>query len=144
MIDQKKNSDWRVEIADAPPCKAESENSVTSKERDVKSCQQERSDNNGRSRLEVKRALFEKNWEDKKIGGLKSVSRIVPFEETGKEMMNETTVTTEKFHGEQKDGDLSLIRMQLVQIENQQSSLLSLLQVRFFHLTLELWLCIRK
>ncbi|KAI0518902.1 hypothetical protein KFK09_006339 [Dendrobium nobile] len=128
MIDQKKNSDWRVEIADAPLCKAESENSVTSKERGVKSCQQERSDSNGRSRLEVKRALFEKNWEDKKIGGLKSVSRIVPFEETGKEMMNETTVATEKFHGEQKDGDFSLIRMQLVQIENQQSSLLSLLQ----------------
>ncbi|KAH0466045.1 hypothetical protein IEQ34_006148 [Dendrobium chrysotoxum] len=128
MIDQKKNSNWRVEIADAPLCKSESENSVTSKERGLKSCQQERSDNNGRSRLDVKRALFEKNWEDKKIGGLKSVSRIVPFEETKKEMMNETTVVTEKFHGEQKDGDLSLIRMQLVQIENQQSSLLSLLQ----------------
>ncbi|XP_020576178.1 TORTIFOLIA1-like protein 4 [Phalaenopsis equestris] len=120
-INQKRNSD--------PLYKVENENILTKTEEVLNSCQQERSENNGRSRLEVKRALFEKNWDDKKIGGLKSGSRIVPFEEIGSsELTNEAAVTSDKIHGEQKDGDLSMIRMHLVQIENQQSSLLNLLQ----------------
>lgn len=129
MINQKKISDWSVEIA------IPNENSQTSKDSGVKSCQQESPENNGRSRLEVKRALFEKNWEDRKIGGLKSGYRVVPFEEAGSsEVVDEATAAIDKFHGGPKDGDFSLIRMQLVQIENQQSSLLNLLQVTILSL----------
>ena len=57
-----------------------------------------------------------------KIGVSKSGSKIVPVQEKG------ASLDVEETH-EEKDGDLSQIRKQLVQIENQQSDLLDLVQV---------------
>lgn len=80
------------------------------------------------SKLDVRKLLFEKNSEQRvnKVGPLKSGSRVVPFQEKGDQ---EQTVDIEEIVDEDKDGDLSLIRKQLVQIENQQSNLLDLVQV---------------
>ncbi|KAJ6850319.1 putative microtubule-associated protein TORTIFOLIA1 [Iris pallida] len=79
---------------------------------------------NGRSRFEVKKMVLK---EDR---GLKSGSRVVPFEESGdSEIVSGSDNVVEDHHGDGVgDGDLSLIRKQLVQIENQQSSLIDLLQ----------------
>ncbi|KAK8935847.1 Microtubule-associated protein TORTIFOLIA1 [Platanthera zijinensis] len=125
LVVLKKYSDRKSEIvlSDTPPYY----NKPTAMERDAKISQQGGSGNHGRARLEVKRALFEKNWENKENGGSKSGARVAPFHESGlSEAMTETGVAGD--HEEPKDDDLSLIRMQLVQIENQQSSLLNLLQ----------------
>ena len=64
------------------------------------------------------------------MAGLKSGSRVVPYSGDGDlEEMAETEDAPEEFQSAHKDEDLSKIRMQLVQIENQQASLLNLLQV---------------
>ncbi|XP_020107590.1 TORTIFOLIA1-like protein 3 [Ananas comosus] len=84
-----------------------------------------------RSRLEARRMLFEKNREEKgnKSAGLKAGSRAVPFEENGSfESTAGGDNTSDELTAGHKDGDISLIRRQLVQIEKQQSSLLDLLQ----------------
>ncbi|KAK8956004.1 Microtubule-associated protein TORTIFOLIA1 [Platanthera guangdongensis] len=125
LVVLKKYSDRKSEIvlSDTPPYY----NKPTAMERDAKIPQQGGLGNHGRARLEVKRTLFEKNWENKENGGSKSGARVAPFHESGlSEAMTETGVAGD--HEEPKDDDLSLIRMQLVQIENQQSSLLNLLQ----------------
>ncbi|OAY78972.1 Microtubule-associated protein TORTIFOLIA1 [Ananas comosus] len=85
-----------------------------------------------RSRLEARRMLFEKNREEKgnKSAGLKGGSRAVPFEENGSfESTAGGDNTSDELTAGHKDGDISLIRRQLVQIEKQQSSLLDLLQL---------------
>ncbi|XP_057466129.1 TORTIFOLIA1-like protein 3 isoform X1 [Actinidia eriantha] len=77
---------------------------------------------------ESKRALFRKNDDDKKlnIGGVKAGSRVVPYHV---ESSGSTAVVSKDSHSKQKEcEDLSLIRKQLVQIENQQSRLLDILQ----------------
>lgn len=116
-----KSLDWKVEIAVSNSPTFSPEKITKNKE------------NNGRSKFEAKRMLFESNSEEKAAkldGGLKSGSRVVPFEESeSTEVMAAAENTNEELHGENKDGDLSLIRRQLLQIENQQSSLLDLLQV---------------
>lgn len=125
MVVEKKYSDRKTEIVvpDTPPYAEEkSYDKPMTMERYAKGSQ-----NNGRGRLEVKRALFEKNSANKENSGLKSGSRVLPFHEICiSEEMNESGVAGDR--EEPKDDDLSLIRMQLVQIENQQSSLLNLLQ----------------
>lgn len=95
------------------------------------------SEGNIRSRLETRRMLFERNHEDtgNKLAGLKSASRMVPLQETGSlESTVGANTKDDELNAGHKDSDLSLIRMQLVQIENQQSNLLELLQVAHFHM----------
>ncbi|KAG1364023.1 putative TORTIFOLIA1-like protein 5 [Cocos nucifera] len=126
--DHKQNSDWRVEIAIPNMHSVE----VVSEDVILKVQGQGGIEGNVRSRLEARRMLFEKNSEDKgnKLAGLKYASCVAPFQDTGS--LESTAVadnTTDDLSAAHKDGDLSLIRMQLVQIENQQSSLLELLQV---------------
>ncbi|KAJ3694915.1 hypothetical protein LUZ60_000292 [Juncus effusus] len=79
------------------------------------------------SKTPLKVVNEERSYEEKGnkgTGGLKSSARVVPLEESG-----ELEGERKGGNGEHKDGgDLSLIRMQLVQIENQQTSLLDLLQ----------------
>ncbi|XP_073011309.1 TORTIFOLIA1-like protein 3 isoform X1 [Typha latifolia] len=122
--DRTKASDWKVEISVAnTPAKVVNENKLQKEQGGFES--------NVRSRLEARRMLFEKNCEEKgsMLVGLKSGARVVPCQEN--EIL-ESTAEAEDISNElnagHKDGDLSLIRMQLVQIENQQSSLLDLLQ----------------
>ncbi|KAL0342770.1 UNVERIFIED_CONTAM: TORTIFOLIA1-like protein 3 [Sesamum calycinum] len=74
---------------------------------------------------EIRRALFDENYEKKKLGLPKSGSRVVPAGEASVVVSNETADICRN----QRDcDDLSLIRKQLVQIENQQANLLDLLQ----------------
>lgn len=79
------------------------------------------------SKTPLKVVAEEKNYEEKanRFTGFKSSARVVPYEENG-----ELEVESKGINGGQKeDGDLSKIQMQLVQIENQQTNLLDLLQV---------------
>ncbi|CAK7332731.1 unnamed protein product [Dovyalis caffra] len=85
------------------------------------------------STAQTKRVLFSSIRDDKrhKFGGLKSGSRVVPFHEDencyNKDV--EVSISPEDFYENHKDyEDMSLICEQLIQIENQQSSLLNLLQ----------------
>ncbi|PKA51460.1 Microtubule-associated protein SPIRAL2-like [Apostasia shenzhenica] len=120
---QSKNHDWGIEIA-VP-------GAAGSKERArKKSWEQEEAEGNGiRSRLEAKRGIFDKICEEK-MSGMKSGSRVVPFQESGSsEVAAVTGGAGDVLLGLQKEnGDLSLIRMKLAQIESQQSTLLDLLQ----------------
>jgi hypothetical protein len=89
---------------------------------------------NVRERLEARRVLFQKTGDKgyKKVAGPKSGSSVVPYNGEGDGDSEETAETEdapEEFQSTHKDEDLSKIRMQLVQIENQQASLLNLLQV---------------
>jgi hypothetical protein len=79
-------------------------------------------------RAPLKVSAEEKNYEEEKsnwVTGFKSSARVVPYEENV-----ELVTENKRINGAQKeDGDLSKIQMQLVQIENQQTNLLGLLQV---------------
>lgn len=120
--DKAKNYEEKVDITvapDATPIKMVTEEKLLK-------------EGNVRERLEARRMLFQKTGEKgyKKLVGPKSGSRVVPYNEDGDS--EETTGTEdapEEFQSAHKDEDLSKIRMQLVQIENQQASLLNLLQV---------------
>jgi len=88
---------------------------------------------NVRDRLEARRTLFQGS-EDKsaKLAGLKTGSRVVPYEGGGElEEISEVEGGSERF-AVHKEESLSEIRTQLLQIENQQRSLLDLLQVISF------------
>ena len=120
---QAKNCDYKVEIAvapDATPIK------MVTEEKLLKG-------GNVKERLEARRTLFQGS-EDKsaKLAGLKTGSRVVPYEGGGElEEISEVEGGSERF-AVHKDESLSEIRTQLLQIENQQSSLLDLLQVISF------------
>ncbi|XP_068647341.1 TORTIFOLIA1-like protein 4 isoform X2 [Aristolochia californica] len=125
-VDLKKPTDWEIEIAVPHLC----EDKIQSGK--GRGCQViEQRDCNSRVHPDVKRALFDKNCDEKtrRFGVLKSQSRVVPIYD--KESPESTFVVSnvmEESQESQKAGDLSLIRKQLVQIENQQLSLFDLLQ----------------
>ncbi|KAG9456718.1 hypothetical protein H6P81_001226 [Aristolochia fimbriata] len=130
-VDHKKPTDWKIEIAvpHDSTLKVIGEDNLQNGKSDGQGAA--RRDASSRARLEVKRALFDKNYDEKarRFGGLKSHSRVVPLFD--KESLESTVVgnnVVEESQESQKAGDLSQIRKQLVQIENQQSSLLDLLQ----------------
>ncbi|XP_058115519.1 TORTIFOLIA1-like protein 4 [Magnolia sinica] len=133
-LDQKKPSNWKIEIAvpHAPPYTAVCEDGPQNGEgRDGIGLEKGENVRSRPTKLEVKRVLFDKNCDDKtvKLGGLRSSSRVVPFQEKeSSDSIVGHNNTGEELFGSHKDNDLSLIREQLVQIENQQSSLLDLLQ----------------
>ncbi|KAJ3700645.1 hypothetical protein LUZ61_004350 [Rhynchospora tenuis] len=78
------------------------------------------------SKTPLKVVAEERNFEEKanRVAGFKSSARVVPYEENG-ELEGESKGIK---GGQKEDADLSKIRMQLVQIENQQTNLLDLLQ----------------
>lgn len=123
-VRQANNLDYKVEIAiapDATPIK------VVTEEKLLKG-------GNVRDRLEARRTLFQGS-EDRsaKLAGHKAGSRVVPYEGGGNlEEISEVEGGSER-HTVHKDESLSEIRTQLLQIENQQSSLLDLLQVIFLY-----------
>lgn len=123
-----RHSAWKIEIA-TPPGKACGD--VTGHDSGVLGSGQNVDDTN--STPETKRVLFSSILVDKrhKYDGLKSGSRVVPIQgdENCYSEDVEVSSSTEDFYENHKDyEDLSLIREQLIQIENQQSSLLDLLQ----------------
>ncbi|KAF8399363.1 hypothetical protein HHK36_015228 [Tetracentron sinense] len=122
-LDCKKPSDWNIKISGPQD---------DLKGRDERTLESGENESNRRLRPETKRVLFNKNSDDKthKFGGLRSGSRVVPFhDKDSSEFTSVVSNATEDLYGNHKKSeDLSLIRNQLVQIENQQSSLLDLLQ----------------
>ncbi|KAM3188784.1 hypothetical protein ACQJBY_067634 [Aegilops geniculata] len=131
-VDQAKKCDYKVDVAvaaeDATPIRT-----VTG-EKLLK-------EGNVRARLEARKMLFQKSGEEgyNKVAGRKSGSRVVPFNgdgdsEESTEVDDDGPEEVQSDHSSEelqlvhKDEDLSKIRMQLVQIENQQTNLLDLLQ----------------
>ncbi|XP_044493577.1 TORTIFOLIA1-like protein 4 isoform X2 [Mangifera indica] len=86
--------------------------------------------NNVNSRPETKRVLFSKIHSDKvcKFSSFRSGSRVVPCPDDENSDFVASNGTEEVCDDPKDAEDLSLIRQQLLQIENQQSSLLDLLQ----------------
>ncbi|KAK3038624.1 hypothetical protein RJ639_027287, partial [Escallonia herrerae] len=84
------------------------------------------------SKPETKRVLFSKicNEKSSKFGGLRFGSRVVPFHEMDKCELDAAgeNASEDVYRNHREVEDLSLIQKQLLQIENQQSSLLDLLQ----------------
>ncbi|KAG8059496.1 hypothetical protein GUJ93_ZPchr0002g25605 [Zizania palustris] len=117
---QAKNRGYKVDVAAAPdatPIK------VVTDERLLKG-------GSVRSGLEARRMLFQDSEERAtKVAGSKAGSRVVPYEGGGNmEEISDVGGGSERFQSGYKDEGLSEIRSQLLQIENQQSSLLDLLQ----------------
>ncbi|KAJ6431180.1 hypothetical protein OIU84_018634 [Salix udensis] len=117
-----RNSGWKIEIA-TPQGKVSGDDTKHGSEV-LGSGQKEDGTN---SMPETKCVLFSSIRDDKwnKFGGLKSGSRVVPFQEDESCYSKDVEVSSST---EDSYEDLSLIREQLIQIENQQSSLLDLLQ----------------
>ncbi|MED6136697.1 hypothetical protein PIB30_058171 [Stylosanthes scabra] len=117
---------------------SKSPNSNMSKEADIKRCNFEvskppPSQNGVNSRAEIKRALFSKTSDsDEKVRKSSgSKARVVPcYGDENIEFESDVTLNNvnEVCESPQDAEDLSLIREQLIQIENQQSNLLDLLQ----------------
>ncbi|KAL5722404.1 hypothetical protein ACHQM5_005928 [Ranunculus cassubicifolius] len=128
-LDRKKPANWKVEVAvpNTPPSKTLYDNGIQERGKGV----QENAENED-DRRQTRRSLFNRSNDDKmhKFGGLRSGSRVVPLQV--EDCLESTVVVNnnvEDLHATQKNSeDLSLIRKQLIQIENQQSSLLDLLQ----------------
>ncbi|WCJ21743.1 ARM repeat superfamily protein [Euphorbia peplus] len=128
-MDHKRTSRWKIEIAlpheevsvdDTP----RHDSGISGSGEDV---------TNRKSRPETKCVLFSNVREDRqqKFGGLRSGSRVVPCNDDEVCYKNDAAVNSsaEEFLENQKDvEDLSLIRQQLMQIEDQQSNLFQLLQ----------------
>ncbi|KAJ6430450.1 hypothetical protein OIU84_021780 [Salix udensis] len=133
-----RQSAWKIEIASL---QGKACGDVTAHDSGVLGSGQNVDDTN--STPETKRVLFSSILVDKrhKYGGLKSGSRVVPIHGDGNCYSKDVEVSgsTEDLYEDHKDyEDLSLIREQLVQIENQQSSLLDLLQVQYENFDLSL------
>ncbi|XP_034692719.1 TORTIFOLIA1-like protein 4 [Vitis riparia] len=132
-LDCKKPSDWKVEVAVPRPSSSKVACEDDLKRRYFGVSDLEENGNCGDSRPETNRVLFSKISNEKihKFGCLRSGSRIVPFHENNnsESAVVDSNATEEEIYENQKDiEDLSLIRKQLIQIENQQSSMLNLLQ----------------
>ncbi|OAY49917.1 TORTIFOLIA1-like protein 4 isoform X2 [Manihot esculenta] len=128
-MDHRKTSAWKIEIALPQD---------TGCGDDIKRCssgvlESGEDANNDKCRPDTKLVLCSSTRDDKqyKFGGLKSGSRVVPFNDDDNFYNKDFEVNNpnEEYCENSKDiEDLSLIRDQLLQIENQQSNLLDLLQ----------------
>ncbi|XP_065860939.1 TORTIFOLIA1-like protein 4 [Euphorbia lathyris] len=128
-MDHKKSSRWKIEIA-LPHDEASGDDT---RRHDSGVAESGEDVTNRKSWPQTKCVLFSNVREDKlqKFGGLKSGSRVVPCNDDEICYKNDAEInrSTEEFFENQKDiEDLSLIRQQLMQIEDQQSNLFQLLQ----------------
>lgn len=131
----KKSSQWKIEIAvpSSPSSKVACEDNVVGKN-DSPVLESGENEQSGNLKPETKRAIFSKIREEKvqKFGGLRSGSRVVPFDDDDQNHGSDFVdgnAAEEAYESPKDVEDLSKIREQLLQIENQQSSLLDLLQV---------------
>lgn len=130
-LDRKKPSDWKVDVGGphAPSVALLSGDNL--KDRDEKVMDRGEKDRNRFTRAESKEVLFNENRDEKmqKFGG-SAGARVYPCRNEMSESTAVASNNTEDLYRHQRESnELSLIRNQLVQIENQQSSLLGLLQV---------------
>ncbi|MQM13791.1 hypothetical protein Taro_046717 [Colocasia esculenta] len=125
-----KPSDWKIEIVSpqAPPSTIVSRREVLNdKERGGTVWEQCKIQETSGSRQEVNKLAFEHSeGRVNKRGCANSGSCVIPFQENG---MPDHTVESDNVLTGNKDSELCVIRKQLVQIENQQSSLLDFLQL---------------
>ncbi|KAA8542607.1 hypothetical protein F0562_023759 [Nyssa sinensis] len=119
-LDHKKPIDWKIEIAasHAPATTVVCEDDPIGRERKGEK---------EKTRFlepELKQGLFNKNADDRmhKFGGSKAGSHVVPcHDETSDSTVVVNKVTEDLYWNQKESEDLSLIRKQLVQIENQQA-----------------------
>ncbi|XP_052183242.1 TORTIFOLIA1-like protein 3 isoform X2 [Diospyros lotus] len=129
-LDRKKSLNWKIEIASPhdPSTMLVYDDEHKGKDESLEKGEKLRS---RFIKPETRRALFNKNAGDKmpKLDAAKSGSRVVPCHDADLEPTGVFSNTKEDVHLNQKEyEDISLIRKQLVHIENQQSNLLDLLQ----------------
>lgn len=127
----RKSSDWKVEIAVPRTPSSIGTCEVHKRTSDSKDAKLGEVENNVNCQLEKKMVIYSKIRDDKmyKCGGFKSGSRVVPYSDDEKSDFVPHNGIDEDFDYPKDPEDLSLIREQLLQIENQQSSLFDLLQV---------------
>lgn len=131
-VDHKKPSDWKIEVAvpNSLSLKVACEDGI--KRSDFDRLESGENENSVNSKSETKRVLFGKIRDEKvhKFGGLRSGSRVVPFQDDEDADLGDrvNNINEEIFENSKDDEDMSLIREQLLQIENQQSNLFELLQ----------------
>ncbi|TKY73446.1 Microtubule-associated protein TORTIFOLIA1 [Spatholobus suberectus] len=115
--------DVRIAVSNVPDCGEH-------QQRDEDVLERSKKDKSRFFKSETKRALFDKNPDDKmhKFGGSKAGSRVVPCSEESQDSGPVSNVTKDLHRNDKESEELSLIRAQLVQIEKQQSGLLDLLQ----------------
>lgn len=125
--------DWKTKIAEPQPTYLKV---VSEDESRIINSKFPGSVDDGRCRIikqEAKRVLFSNCHDEKshKVGGLRSTSRVVPFIEDETCELNEVDeIAYEDSYRNHKEAEnLSRIQEQLLHIENQQSSLFTLLQV---------------
>ncbi|XAR65424.1 hypothetical protein NMG60_11009553 [Bertholletia excelsa] len=125
-LDRKKPTGRKIEVATPHASSTAAACEIDSGSRN------ENNENGSRyGKPETKQALFNKIADDKmlKFGNVKAGSRVVPCQDESCESNVAVSNIIEDADGNQKEcEDLSLIRKQLVHIENQQTSLLDLLQ----------------
>lgn len=134
-LDHTKCYDWKLDTSDSNSSPLD-----TDREDDIKRCDFEvskpcLSQMQVNPRKDIRRALFSKMSDEKvqKFGGLRSGSRVVPFyDDPGSDFT--VNNISEACEGPQDVEDLSLIREKLIQIENQQSNLLNIIQVHYIGL----------
>ncbi|XP_057763566.1 TORTIFOLIA1-like protein 3 [Arachis stenosperma] len=117
---------WDVQIALSNAPSAVMADQGNPRERDETA----KKDKNRFLKPETKRALFSKIPDEKmhKFGVSKAGSRVVPYHEEGQDSVPVSNVTKDQLRNDKESEEMSLIRDQLHQIEQQQSSLLDLLQ----------------
>ncbi|GFY88376.1 ARM repeat superfamily protein [Actinidia rufa] len=131
-LDFRKKSDWNVEIAVPQPSSLQVVCEDDLKHMNIGVVGSGVNGSSRNLRSETKRVLFTKTSDEKlhKFGGLRSGSRVVPFHENDNcdSIVVQRGATEDVDINQKEVEDLNLIQKQLVQIENQQSSLLDLLQ----------------
>ncbi|KAL8529722.1 hypothetical protein ACS0TY_006966 [Phlomoides rotata] len=120
-LDRKKPSEVKVEIVTPTNCYG----MAISDDKDEQVSATSKRYTQSFEKSGIKRALFNENNGKQKLGLFKGGSRVVPCGDTSVVVSNETG---DICRSQRESEDLSLIRKQLVQIENQQSNLLDLLQ----------------
>lgn len=133
--DDRKSSDWNVEIAvsNSPLSKVASSDHFRA--HDLKRSDIGELDNSANSKMETK-SSFNKvhDYKQSNISGLRSGFKVVPYHDEDDSESVVSNATEEVYDYPKDPEDLSLIREQLLQIENQQSNLLDLLQVCYWSL----------
>lgn len=138
-LDKQKPTGSKIQVATAYITSTMVDSEEDSENRDEKGSEKGDDTRSRFTNPKEKRALLKRNGDNKmlKFGGVRAGCRVAPCNE---ESSGSTIVVTKVYddvYREQKEcEDLSLIRTQLINIENQQSSLLDLLQVIPFHLNI--------
>ncbi|KAL6189793.1 hypothetical protein ACLB2K_036195 [Fragaria x ananassa] len=130
-LDHKKPSDWKIEIATPNSASLKVSHADDIVKSDFKDGESGKNENKANCMPEDKSVLFSRNRNEKahKFGGLRSRSRVVPFDDENCDSDVVLSNPAEEVYESPKEAeDLNLIRAQLIQIENQQANLFDLLQ----------------